>query len=801
MLDLAYRRIWAAALLAAAAIALPAPALAAPRDFRLPAKPLATALVDFAVQADVSINAGAARACRRLSNAVAGRMEPTEALRRLLDGTGCGFEFIDARTVRIRPVTSGVAAPARAPTPPPDRPTSVQEVIVTATRWPSVAARLPYAVSSVAEERLRRDDVRDALDLTELTPGFAVTNLGPGRDKLIVRGLSDGPLTGRIQSTVGIYLDDTRLTYNAPDPDLRLVDIERVEILRGPQGSLYGVGSIGGVYHVVTRAPQPGVLEGGVAAGAAMTRDGDPSWSVEAVVNLPVFADRGAVRLVGWEERSGGYIDDAGLGAENVNGTVRRGFRVSGLTEILPGWSLRASGLSQTITSEDTQYAESGLAELTRENAVQEPHHNDFAGGSVSLAGEIPHARVRWTSAFLHHKLSSRYDASEVLPAFGAPLGPAAPFDERSASETFVTELNFASPLGARHPWLFGVFYSEGHEELQARLHDPGLLYVEQRADEVAEVAVYGEASFRRGPWTLIAGGRFFWASVDTESSVHMPGAGDRLFADSLTDSGFAPKYVARYQFTDRLMVYVQAAEGYRTAGFNTAGVIGQPFSSGPGGPQPRRRFGGDELWSYEAGGKWTNPDIGFSLQAAVFHVRWKDVQSTQLLASGLPYTATLGDAETFGLEAEAAWTVGPFDFHANVLLNEPELVSPAPGYPARPDSELAGVGRFAAAMSVHYERPLSAGVMLEADGRFAYVGRSRLTFDAATAPDMGDYGALRLKGGLRTKRWRASLYVENATDSEGDTFAYGNPFTIRLRDQHTPQRPLTAGVRLEWTY
>lgn len=794
---------WRLPLLAAgvcAAALLPSPALAAPRDFRIAAKPLADALVDFAVQADVAINSSGARGCRRLGNAVSGRMEKTEALHRLLAGTGCGFQMIDARTVRIfrLPPVTAPATPRVASPPPPAAPTDVEEVIVTATRQPSEAARLPYAVSVLSDDVLARQDIQSANEVALLTPGLTVTNLGPGRDKLIIRGLSDGALTGRVQSTVGIYLDETRLTYSAPDPDLRLVDIERVEVLRGPQGSLYGAGSIGGIFHIVPRKPELGHFAASAAAEGSLTAEGGAGYVLEGMVNAPLWSDRAALRIVGYQEDAPGYIDDVTLGRSDINRTHRAGLRATAILEVTPDWSVTAGLISQTISSDDSQYTQAGLPDLTRANRVAEPHHNDFGAAYLSIRGDTPYGRLRWTTTLLDHRLTSQYDASTALPDFGAPAGPAAAYTERFSSKTVVSELNLTSPLGARLPWLVGVFYSEGHEDQFANLRTPAPIYTEVRGDEVSEASVYGEASYSRGDWTLTLGGRYFWASVETVSDITAPGIGAAAFADHGSESGFAPKAVLRYQINDRWMAYVQAAEGYRTGGFNTGGPIGQVFG-GPGSTlQPARRYSGDELWSYEGGSKWFSPDLGLTLQGALFLVSWRGIQSTQLLPSGLPYTANIGDGRAFGAEFEGAWAIGDFEFRGSLLFNEPELDAPRAGFAATADSPLAGVSRFTASTTAHYERRWRGSSVVTADAGVSYIGPSHLTFESTFAPRMGDYVSTRASAGVGDDRWRLIVFVENLTNERGNTFAYGNPFTLDGPEQTTPQRPLRAGVKIE---
>lgn len=788
----------------ACAVAAPGVALAAPRDFRIAARPLAEALIDFAVQADVSIDTAAARRCRRMGNAVSGRLEPEAALRRLLADTGCGFEKLGPRNWRIVRLTETRPAPpppSPPALPPPDpRPTEVEGVIVTATRRPSVAARLPYAVSTVPGDALAGQGATGAAEIALLTPGLTVTNLGPGRNKLIVRGLSDGGLTGEIQSTVGIYLDDTRLTYSAPDPDLRLVDVARVEVLRGPQGSLYGAGSIGGVLHIVTRRPDPTAWDGFVSAEVSTTAEGGPGHALEAMINAPLFDGRAAVRAVGWIEAEGGYLDNPLLGRTDVNATERDGGRLTLAADFGARWNVAAGLVGQTITSEDSQYVQAGLPDLTRITRVAEPHHNDFGASWLTLTGDLGFGRLRWNTAYVNHRLSSRYDASTALPDFGFPAGPAAAWDERLATGSWLSELDVTSPPGARIAWIGGVFLAEGHESQTYHLRSGGDLYSELRRDEISELSVYGEASLPWWRFTFTAGGRYFWASTETISDIEQSGAGTAHFSDEFAESGFAPKLVVRYQIDDRWMVYLQAAEGYRTGGFNTGGPIGQVFGSGPG-QQPSRRYAGDELWSYEAGTKWSHLGLGLTLQASAYMVSWEDIQSTQLLPSGVPYTANIGAGEAFGLELEAAWRIGDFQFTGAAVVAEPELDEPAPGFVVHPDSALAGVARTTLSLTGQYRREWRDGWIVTAGARVAYIGRSQLTFDGGTSPDMGGYVTARIEGGVEHGHWRLEGFIENPADSRDNTFAYGNPFTLRSLEQITPQRPLTLGAQIRWRY
>jgi outer membrane receptor protein involved in Fe transport len=182
------------------------------------------------------------------------------------------------------------------------------EVVITAQRYPNLPGRTPYAISVVSADGLERQALTSFQDLAGQVAGMTVTNLGPGRDKVLLRGLSDGAFTGQAQSMVSLYLDDVPITYSAPDPNLRLTDVERVEIMRGPQGTLYGGGSLGGVMRIATRKPDLDRYSASVLTGVGFTQGGGRSGELEAVANLPLIRGRAALRAVVYREAQDGYI-------------------------------------------------------------------------------------------------------------------------------------------------------------------------------------------------------------------------------------------------------------------------------------------------------------------------------------------------------------------------------------------------------------------------------------------------------------------------------------------------------------
>jgi outer membrane receptor protein involved in Fe transport len=326
----------------------------------------------------------------------------------------------------------------------------------------------------------------------------------------------------------------------------------------------------------------------------------------------------------------------------------------------------------------------------------------------------------------------------------------------------------------------------------------PSFLRVD-RHDRLVEMALFGEATVPLGHGvSATAGGRVFNSRTRVASLITTAGgAPPASFRGALHRAGFVPKLLLAYQRQPSWLVYASAAKGFRSPGFNTTAAPGETFvESGPG--QPARRYDDDELWSYELGAYATLFADRLSLRAAVFRAVWRDVQSDQLLPSGLEYTANIGRAVIRGFEAESAYRRGRLSLRAAVLLNDPELVRADPGFPIRPELALAAVPRASGSILGHYSWPLSSWSTADLDARLAYVGPSHLTFDAQTAPRMGGYLTSRVAGSVAWRRWRLTLAVENVTNAYGDTFAYGNPFILRTTRQVTPLRPRLTTLTFE---
>lgn len=757
--------------------------------FQIAPKPYADALIDMAIQADVSLLG--ASSCRGFSTAgLNGEYTVEEALQRLLGAAPCSWRMAAPRAYQISAVAPAPVIEAAG------RPVLVDEVLVTATKRVQSIYRIAAAISVISRDQLGITRAVDPGDTVTQLAAIQSTNLGPGRDKLLLRGLSDGAFTGRARSTVGTYLDDIPINYNAPDPDLRLVDVARVEVVRGPQGALYGSGALSGVYRIVTRKPDLFDWSAGVAGSYAATDGGAPSQAIEGYANIPVFEDFAGLRIAAYHEVKGGYLDDVNLQRTNVDRTERNGGRVSISIQPNAVWSVDLSATVQHLRSDDTHYTTPSRA-LIRANGIAEGHDNDITLASATIRGALSWGEVVSSTGYVRHAYTSIYDATAVASLFTLGASSLGAYAERTQAKMLVQDLVVTSRGGRRFGWLAGFYATDMLEDspssLSAGRDEPSLrtVYREAREDRIREVAAYGEASYQVAPrWTVALGARVFQTQVRTSSDVSSERFDSRSFVKSVTTSGVSPKLSLQYEFESGDLFYAVISEGYRAAGINSGGA--NPLAAN------RDVFGSDHLRNYEVGVKMRLLRDRLGLRSALFYDHWTNIQTDQFRPSGIPYTTNVGDAGTLGFEGELsyAWDFG-LSLEANGFLARTQTTDANPDYAPKLANGLPGVPDAAVGLLATYERAILRDALLRFVVEASYVGRSRITFNPNLARGMGGYVKARLAAEFSRPGWSAQVFMTNPHNSTSDTFAFGNPFSFGQVRQTTPQRPRTVGVAL----
>ena len=716
-----------------------------------------------------------------------------EALSRLLSRSHCTVTAVNAVTYRLD-VRPPRAAPSPAPKPsvsgPPPINDAPQEITVLINRRPQNTSAATSALSVVSASFIESGHY-DIADIASQVPGMAVTNLGPGRDKILLRGISDSVLTGRTQSLVGLYLDDTPLTYNAPDPDLLLVDMARVEVMKGPQGALYGLGSMSGVVRLVTNKPQLDTFAANGEAGVGFGQYGEPSGRASGMINLPLLSDRLAVRAVLYQDDSGGYIEDPAAGPNATNKTTRVGGRLAGLWRIAGDFTLTATVLDQELRSDNSQYVTNINGPLMRTTPVAEPHDNNLRDASLDLQGPTPLGTLKVALNRVHHYIFTGYDAQPLAQVINVPNSGQVFYDEEQDIALNTGEITLVSPSQGKFHWLTGVFGSFSEEHFTPHLIDlfsKKVLYNENRVDWLHDAALFGEASYDfTSQWSLTGGLRYADDRHTTESQIdHVRltnyGRAGEVNGD-IDEDHTAYTVTLRYRPSPYLMWYAQAGDGYRTGGFNTTTLSQTAVPSA---------YQGDSLHSIESGWRLRSSDDRMRLNLAVFHIRWDDIQSDQLRSTGLPITVNLGNGVNTGVELEGDWRIlQPLDLHAVAQVNDPRLDQPNAIYAHDLNSGMPYIAKRNFSLSATWDKPWRDST-LENTAMVSYRSQSPLNYGPLYDVRMNGYATLDLSSALIESKLRYEVRVENATDVRSNSFAYGNPFTLNGSNQVTPLRPRT---------
>lgn len=780
----------------------------------VPAMRLDTALFQLAEQTDISISFASDGIRNATSSAVKGHFAPGEALDRALAGTGFAATRVAPGAWKIMSAapTSILPHDWRAPLPiqlvaKPDTSGStlsdeLEKVIVISKRAESLA-QIARSVSVISADRLHTFDVDSTPDLTGEVGTIQFSNVGSGRNKPYIRGISDGALAGRAQSTTGLYFGDVRLTYAAPDPDLRLIDIESISILSGPQGALYGADSIGGI---VRMQPTPVDLRAAsFEAGAAIDLTGDESIGsdFDLIANLPVVRDKFGLRFVAYDQVISGWIDHGNLGIDDANSSHRFGGRLSASWQLSAGTAVSLQAVSQDIDVDDSQYLIHDGGDAFRPS-ILEPHDNDFKLVSTNIETQTGLGVLTSTTSLLSHRIYSRYDATglfvDLLPVATSPR----PIDEDDKLFYITNESRMSSPSGARVPWFAGVFLSQGHTDRDIYLRDGAsgiwkdIAYEEDRRDKITEYAVFGEAIWNLGErFTLTTGARAFAYDIKVKAFSEVPADGvEQAFSGSLSRTGLAPDVRLKWQVTPQFMTYMSATEGYRSPGFNTGGFADL---SPAGQTQPNRIFNGDELWTYELGARYVAPDGRLTLAATLFQNEWKDIQTDELLVNDFVFTGNAGNSSGYGAEFHVTFEPNEhWTLRANGMLNEREVIRPNPNFPIDANATLPGAtewsGSFSATRRTRAEIFEHTGdFVLALSGKFT--GQSSLLFRAGT--EIAPQSILDLRASFETDAWRFGVYAENLLNSSDPTFSNGNPYQTRHWNMVTPLRPRTVGLRV----
>ena len=748
-------------------------------EIDLPAGSLGSALRIFSKQANVTVIGNASRLSTIRTPDVRGKMTAVAALRHLLRDTPYQARQINRRSFRIERRTAKskpVQKPARPPSlPPPPKPLPI---IVTATKLGYYLRDYPGSAQSISLKDISTREAASGLDqMLAKLPVTSGTALGSGQNKIFVRGIADSSFNGPTQSTIGLYLGEQRLTYSASNPDLRLYDMDRLELLEGPQGTLYGAGSIGGVIRLSPAAP---VLEESTAtlwASGVATSGGAPGYDVAAMANIPI-TESNALRGLVYQGLAGGYIDDSQLDLKNINRTEITGGRLALRSALSPDWSLDLSGFGQMTKARGGQYIDARLPGSSQQISVAQPFSAEIWGANATLNGSIGNVQLVSSTGVIRHDLDTRCDSS-AMPG----VSPRQAYDETRNIEMFNHETRLSNNRGNPVSWLIGVSalrHQDDYRQLITNTNgdDPppfaNIVYTR------SEYALFGEAQYAfNDNISATLGGRLLYTQGKTRRTF---GATDS--AEPKTDARrFLPVAALSLRVSDELTAYVRYQEGYRTAGVTVERADnGDPIIA---------RFDADKVGAVEAGLKGRlDTDVPIELSLAANYMKWRDVQADLIDDNGFTITRNIGDAEIFGLTMQTDTAL-----NANASLSSSFFLNHSRVMRSTPRDEtfstmLPNIAPYGARLSLRYSLDLVDGSELLAASNLGYTGESVLDIDALRQARQGNFVSVDMSLTLRKPVWEIAIEANNITNTRGNRFSFGNPFQVRREDQKVPLRP-----------
>lgn len=826
------------------------------RKFDIEAQPLETALLEYSEEADVVVTVPAQLVKGKRAPAVRGDLAPSEALSRLLQGSDLRYTSSPSGGVTIveaRLQVGGAQEPSRALRyaqltgsngPVSDDGTGnegpyLRETItVTAQRRGAQGIQdVPISITALGEDKLELLGADDFIDFAFNVPGLSFEDFGPtgaeGNRDLTLRGISSssGP-------TVGFYLDEASIPFRDP----KLLDIARIEVLRGPQPSLYGAGSVGGTIRFITNQPRADKFEGSLGATALSVNEGGEGLHLDGVVNIPIVEDRIAARIVGFYRTEDGYIDNV-LSRPATSDTVVDEPIIGDLLNIdrdvndEETFGVRAQvaffindnlTVTPSVFHQDTSIGarpvfdvDLDLDDLQQVRLTPTPEEDVFTLYNLTVDQDLGWGEIVSSTSYFETDFGQIQDLTGFIRA-NAPFSPAAAMETEKTEETFAQEIRLVTDFESRFNFVIGGFFRDYQRRFRQSWFIPGFndaaveagvpLFVPDEAfflaDDILnleEFAVFGEIIVNiTDKLELAAGGR--WFSVEQEETLNESGFfAFPPFDDVVTqsdESSFRPKVQLSYKPTDDALIYAVASEGFRVGGVNRplpdicdAALTAGGFSDVPAG------FESDSVWNYEAGVKTSWAEDRLIANVSGYYMDWSDIQQSIVFPEcGFGFLGNGGNARSIGVEFDlTARPIEGLELSAVGSFIDAELTEDAPSISGEEGERLLNVPRWSGALSAYYYFPAFRGFTGLVGGDFRYVGEQFESFDQDDPGSVREsYTLTNLRAGMQDDDWQFAVFVQNLTDERPILSVRGNFSGTRAV---TSVRPRTIGVELKRSF
>jgi iron complex outermembrane receptor protein len=676
--------------------------------------------------------------------------------------------------------------------------THVAEVLITATKRSLPLQKVPVAVTALTGAVVTKMGGSDFADIAAAVPGLSFESDRAGENRTYIRGVAE--VAGGAP-TVGVYMDEIPITtFSGEQVNLKTFDIQRAEVLRGPQGTLYGEGSEGGTIRIVTNKPDASAFSGQIYALGSGTDRGGFNDEVDGMINAPLVADKLAVRAVALWSDYDGWITNPVIGRDHYNRNTDFTGRVAVRFTPDPNTTVDLGYMHQHAQSDGPS---DGDAQYRDYAGTPEPRSDIFDIYSLTASHNFGFATLTSATGYFVRDSMSHNDFTSTAPLlsffFGTPISTAdilRPNNQRVTTEELRLVSNGVGPLA----WTVGGFYKHDNLDISnATQTTPALpvtVFTLDVNDTSDQYAVFGEADYAlTGALHLIGGLRYFDQTRSTTSAVDgllpliLSGAGFNGLHQSAANSQVTPRLSLNYRLSDDALVYATYSGGFR------AGDINPYAFMFPGAPNS---FGPERLTNYELGAKTSWMDQRLVVNAAVFRIQWQNVIIDEAAPSALfGYSVNGGDAHSDGgeLEVTAVPVTGlTLTFAGAYTEASIDKVSTAGfGVLAAPGATLPFVPKYKLFGSAEYDFPVLNGdwnARLRAD--VAYNGSNFSAVSDAPSTLNPAYTTVNLRAGLSRDKLDLTLFADNVGDVRGQLVTLDTG-----TGEATLIRPRTVGVSL----
>ncbi|MBY0285058.1 MAG: TonB-dependent receptor [Sphingomonas sp.] len=687
---------------------------------------------------------------------------------------------LSAIALLAAPAAAQKAAPGAAQSGPEQAPAAnaadqEADVVVTAQKREQNLSDVPAAIQAISGDTLERRGTKDLTQLVEFIPGASiVSKAAPGFETIQIRGISSGTVG---DATVGYYIDD--VIFSIPNlqlaPPSRLINLERTEILRGPQGTLYGNGAMGGLIRLVTTKPNTTKFTAKGQGEVSFTDGGGTNYAGDAAFNFPLATDKAALGVSGGYERLSGFADGA-LG-NNLNGI--ESWNIRGKLFLKPTDNLDVN-LSIWHINNHQDYSNNLLR--VDPPRVHEPFGitpfidtvATFYSGSVKW--DLGTVSLESGTSYIDHKL--RIDSVVNSPLAVAP-GVVLPVGIRNnstfATSSFNQELRLVSQGSGPFSWIVGGLYTNATIRSDIDVNIRGLgpaipfLNVVGAPLKTESFAFFGEASYSLFDGKLIPliGLRYF-NDVRTASGPTTFGGVTRVDSGRGNFDALSPRFNLTYKPSDDALIYINVARGFRSGTIQTGAQaqLGQLSGVTTG-----VIINPDSLWTYEIGTKLKLP-AGFYFDGSFYYTDWTNIQIPFNTPFGLPSVVNGGNARIYGVDLGLNWRTplrgltlqGVVNFNNSTFQNiNPQLTAVSPT--ARNGSQLPGVPKNNYSVGATYSGKIAESLNFNFYGAYSFRNRQQ---DLASGLFGGQIENLTLRAGLEIKRLRFDIFADNITNEKG---------------------------------